>query len=43
MTSTRGATAGPGQELKVHLLDVTKQELAADIGAANGDLQSTGL
>jgi type VI secretion system protein ImpC len=32
-----------GEDLKLYLLDVTKEELAADIGGAGGDLEGSGL
>jgi len=32
-----------GEELELRLLDVTKQELAADLGAASADLRTSGL
>jgi type VI secretion system protein ImpC len=32
-----------GEELAVHVIDVSRQELAADLGAATGKLQSSGL
>lgn len=32
-----------GEELQLHLFDVTREELLADIGAAGGDMTRTGL